>query len=229
MSTNRITHERKAHGLLGKRSAAKKQRMSVSTAEDDNVPTHTDDENVATATDEGKETERDNTEHDDITPGPDPVPDTAQPVNSFLTNDSLGLGMDDSTDNDDTAFHSADESTEVVTENKVENIVPVDLSTSRYFEKNPKVVATARGKALTLFDDIPEGLPVGWKLRNVEVNTKSGDKQMSKHFLAPEQKVLKTGLAVVEYLRIKGEHTQEELEQIAKKLNVADKKFRSLF
>ena len=33
----------------------------------------------------------------------------------------------------------------------------VDLSRSKYFEKNPKVMATARGKSLALFDKIAEG------------------------------------------------------------------------
>ena len=33
----------------------------------------------------------------------------------------------------------------------------MDLSRSKYFEKNPKVMATARGKSLALFDKIAEG------------------------------------------------------------------------
>jgi len=104
----------------------------------------------------------------------------------------------------------------------------VDLSNSKYFEKNPKVMATARGKSLTLFDKVAEDLPPGWKQRNLEVTSKTGEKSMVNHYLAPEQKVLKTALAVVEYLRMKGED-YEKLIDIAKKLNIPEKKFSSLF
>ena len=37
---------------------------------------------------------------------------------------------------------------------------------------------------------------------NFQVNNKvTGEKSMSRHYLSPERKVLKTGLAVIEYLR----------------------------
>jgi len=104
----------------------------------------------------------------------------------------------------------------------------VDLSRSKYFEKNPKVMATARGKSLALFDKIAEDLPSGWKQRNLEVTSKTGEKSMQNHYLAPEHKVLKSALAVVEYLRMKGED-YETLIDISKKLNVPEKKFNSLY
>merc|ERR1719154_690237 len=115
-----------------------------------------------------------------------------------------------------------------------DDIVSVDISSSSYFIKNPKVIATARGKSLGWFTDLPEEssqmLPRGWKQRSLEAtNNKTGEKTSIKHYLAPDLRVLKTGLAVVEYLRIKGGLEREDLAQIAGKLNVPEKKFKSLF
>ena len=78
------------------------------------------------------------------------------------------------------------------------------------------------------------------------------EKAMSRHYLSPERKVLKTGLAVIEYLRcdirklfsiyldagydqllhvsrLKGNVDYEALEVTAQNLNVPDQKFKSLF
>ena len=104
----------------------------------------------------------------------------------------------------------------------------VDLSSSKYFAKNSKMIANARGSTMELFE-VNHVLPEGWKQRVLEVTSKKGDKLVSRHYLSPELKVLRSGMAVVEYLRIKGEMDQQQLKQLAKDLNVADKKFQSLF
>merc|ERR1712228_821618 len=106
----------------------------------------------------------------------------------------------------------------------------VDVSMSKYFQKNPKMMQTARERSCLLFTEVTDNLPHGWKFRNVEVNNKiTGEKSMAKHFLSPERKVLKTGLAVIEYLRLKGGIDYETLVDTAQKLNVPDQKFKSLF
>merc|ERR1719318_589449 len=96
----------------------------------------------------------------------------------------------------------------------------LDISQSKYFTKNPKVITSARGKSISLFNEIPFGLSENWKMRT---------KSMIKHYLSPELKVLKTGLAVVEYLRLKGEMGPEQILEISKVLNVSEGKLKSLY
>jgi len=114
--------------------------------------------------------------------------------------------------------------------NQLSNILPgLDISMSKYFTRNPKVITSARGKSLSLFNEVPSGLSENWKMRTFEViNNKTGDKQVVKHYLTPELKVLKTGLAVIEYLRLKEEITPEKLLEISTILNIPEKKLRSL-
>merc|ERR1712126_217335 len=220
-AANRATHQRKAHGIVGPR-AAKKQKMSVSSIPEDEVaPPSTE---VA-----GEPSEDINDDSPAI------LEDNSSTGGSFLTDTSLGFDESSDVDNDNDVFKADAPVEEVQTSTaieaeKSEAVQAIDLSSSKYFDKNPKVIATARGKSLLLFDEIPEGLPSGWKQRNFEVtNKQTGDKSVLKHYLAPEQKVLKTGLAVVEYLRVKGDLDHDALVDIAKKLNIADKKFKSLF
>jgi len=193
---NKMTHEKKAHGILGPR-AAKKQRMSVSTEE---------------------------TQLEDIA-----MTDSAEVLNetpssgSFLTDTSLGFENvpDENDDGEDAAMANPAEVSKTGGE--------IDLSSSNYFKKNPKILNTARGKSIQLFDQVNPLLPSGWKQRTLTVASKSGEKVTNKHYLSQENKVLKSGMAVVEYLRLKGDHNIDELKLLAKNLNIADKKFQSLF
>merc|ERR1712098_221511 len=148
--------------------------------------------------------------------------------NDVLREDHSEVGGNDVPGNGGDVMHQQIEEVNNHPSQSTLQVEQVDLSNSKYFEKNPKVMATARGKSLTLFDKVAEDLPPGWKQRNLEVTSKTGEKSMVNHYLAPEQKVLKTALAVVEYLRMKGED-YEKLIDIAKKLNIPEKKFSSLF
>ena len=191
---NRMTHEKKAHGILGPR-AAKRQRMSL--AQEDTVPTLPDEEDKSSQL------------------------DSQAPVSSsFLTDTSLDLedAFDDMKGEEDT-FHG--EEKKVVGE--------VDFSSSQYFKNNPKMMSTARESSISLFDQINPSLPPGWRLRVLTVISKTGDKATNRHYLSPEMKVLKSGMAVVEYLRLQGEFNIDQLKVLAKDLNIADKKFQSLF
>jgi len=105
----------------------------------------------------------------------------------------------------------------------------VDISQSRYFSKNPNAITTARGKSVALFTEIPSGLPPNWKMRSAETTNKAGGKGVTRHFLSPELKVLKTGLAVVEYLRLKGELDTEQILEISQVLNISEGKLKSLY
>ena len=205
---NRMTHEKKAHGILGPR-AAKRQRMSVSTED-----TPAESENAHSDTAEAEQ----QPEQEVFTEAP------ANSSSSFLTDTSLG--EDDLTEDSEGQEENNSLTTESVAQNPGQT--QLDLSSSTYFAKNPKMLASARGSTIELFEVNPV-LPEGWRQRVLEVISKKGDKLVSRHYLSPELKVLRSGMAVVEYLRIKGEMDLEQLKQLAKHLNVADKKFQSLF
>jgi len=196
---NRMTHEKKAHGILGPR-AAKKQRLSL--VQDDTptidtipVPDH-------------QESNQENQPSQDYFEAP--------ASNSFLTDTSLGL---EDTEGGDDALPEEDKKA----------VGEVDVSSSQYFKNNPKILSTARDSSVSLFDQVNPSLPPGWRQRNLTVISKSGDKVTNRHYLSPEMKVLKSGMAVVEYLRLKGEFDIDQLKLLAKDLNIADKKFQSLF
>ena len=200
---NRMTHEKKAHGILGPR-AAKKQRMSVSTEDSPALPEISHSETAEQQTEV-------------FTEAP------ASGSSSFLTDSSL-MEDDVMEDSEVQEENSPAEDLPAVAQSQT----PVDLSSSKYFEKNTKMVANARGRTLDLFEVNPV-LPQGWRQRVLEVTSKKGDKITSRHYLSPELKVLRSGMAVVEYLRIKGEMDRDQLKLLAKDLNVAEKKFQSLF
>ena len=142
---------------------------------------------------------------------------------SFLTDTSLGF-EDESEGEEDTSSVFSEEDRKTVG-----GAGGVDLSSSKYFEKNPKIVNSATVKSLGLFDQVNPNLPEGWKQRYLQVSSKSGVKVPSRHYLSPEMKVLKSGLAVVEYLRIKENYDMDQLKLLSKNLNVPEKKFQSLF
>jgi len=106
----------------------------------------------------------------------------------------------------------------------------VDITNSKYFIKNPTTYANARGKSIKLFDEKANDLPESWKMRSIEVKSKAGGGMSTiKHFLTPDTKVLKTGLSVIEYLRLEGILSTDKILEIANKLNVSEKKLRNLY
>jgi len=143
--------------------------------------------------------------------------------NSFADSSSSSLGNADQEDVKHPTSQS--ESPHV----SLPHVPGVDLSQSKYFTKNPKVITSARGKSLALFNELVVGLSEDWKMRTFEVDTKNGLKSTVKHYLTPEAKVLKTGLAVIEYLRLKGDMDESQLKNTAKMLNINDSKLRNLF
>jgi len=102
-----------------------------------------------------------------------------------------------------------------------------DISQSKYFTKNPNVITNARGKSISLFNETPAaGLSEKWRMRSFETTTKAGSKALIKHYLTPELKVLKTGLAVVEYLRLTGEMGTDQILETARALNISEGKLK---
>ena len=219
--SNRITHERKAHGLLGKRSKVK----NIKKEEVSNDPPL--DQDQMSAAEPVLEEAAESLESMQEEPRQEDITDNVDPMSSFLTDTSLGF---ESSENMETStMEIPAEETVNHEQSRPETVAKIDLSSSKYFERNPKCIAIARGKSLALFEDTPDGLPEGWRMRNVEVTTKTGEKSTIRHYLSPEQRVLKTGLGVIEFLRVTASVDQETLEDMARKLNIPDKKFKSLF
>jgi len=165
-------------------------------------------------------------------------PESMASSSSFLTDTSLGfegvpnpgpeeenLSQTDASA-DMTDFDKNDEDQEQIDSRKP----AIDISNSKYFKKNPNVIANARGKSVKLFDEVAHDLPEGWRMRSIEVNSKTGSGVSTiKHYLSPDTKVLKTGLSVIEYLRLEGRISTDQILAIAEKLNVSEKKIRNLY
>ena len=192
---NRGTHQKKAHGLLGSR-AAKKQRMSVSAAEEsssvisphDTVESQADAGSLTAPPDYTSytETSEEAAPKADEFNNPEPFADNGNeemgPISSFLTDSSLGFDAPDhdvfqtqenSTNEREEGFNQSEALHQAQTEasNAAEVVkeAEVDVSSSKYFQKNPKMMQTAREKSCLLFTEVPDNLPTGWKFRSVEV------------------------------------------------------------
>eukprot|EP00092_Neocalanus_flemingeri_P034811 GFUD01037883.1.p1 GENE.GFUD01037883.1~~GFUD01037883.1.p1 ORF type:complete len:531 (+),score=144.30 GFUD01037883.1:113-1705(+) len=232
--SNRQIHMKKAHNIISKRAKSKKFKGSLDQSQD--------------ADNEGQEKEN-NLKWDELekiraqyysnpaegSPGPadstfeenDQNKADEETSASFLTDTSIGFEENKAGDN---PTNQAEHFPREKSGEQNESFLPsLDISQSKYFAKNPKVITSARGKSLSLFNEVPAGLPENWKMRTFEVTTKSGDKSMIKHYLTPELKVLKTGLAVVEYLRLKEEMGPEQVMEFSKNLNIPEKKLKSLY
>ena len=107
----------------------------------------------------------------------------------------------------------------------------MDLTSSEYFAKHPKAIATPQERSMKLFTDAMEGLPEGWKVRTL-IDPRPWAREEGKtvrHYLSPDCRVLKTGQGVMEYLRLGGEMDTEAVLDIAKNiLHISDKKINAL-
>eukprot|EP00092_Neocalanus_flemingeri_P007466 GFUD01008063.1.p1 GENE.GFUD01008063.1~~GFUD01008063.1.p1 ORF type:complete len:523 (-),score=119.97 GFUD01008063.1:42-1610(-) len=229
MKSNRNIHMKKAHNMVSKKTKNKKFKGSLDQSQDVDAEGHEKENNL-----KWDELEKIRAQYYsnpvDGSPGPsdstfedDDQNKAEENSSSFLTDTSIGFDENKVGDN------PTDRVEHILNEQNKGSLPSLDISQSKYFAKNPKVITSARGKSLSLFNEIPAGLPESWKMRTFEVTTKSGDKSMIKHYLTPELKVLKTGLAVVEYLRLKEEMGPEQVMEFSKNLNIPEKKLKSLY
>jgi len=165
-------------------------------------------------------------------------PESMASSSSFLTDTSLGFEGGPNPGPEEENLSQTDASADITDFDKndedqeqIESRKPaIDISNSKYFKKNPNVIANARGKSVKLFDEEAPDLPEGWRMRSIEVNSKTGSGVSTiKHYLSPDTKVLKTGLSVIEYLRLEGRVSTDQILAIAEKLNVSEKKIRNLY
>ena len=103
-----------------------------------------------------------------------------------------------------------------------ERVQVVDTSSSRYFKANPQTVGQLGEKENTLeqFDIRDPRLPAGWQVREIVTEFKSGRTDRKRHFLTPDRKILKTGLSVLEYMRLSGCFSAKQIMDYAKYLSV---------
>ena len=69
-------------------------------------------------------------------------------------------------------------------------------------------------------------LPEGWKFKSF--GPVSNPKKLT-HFITPDKKVIKSRLGAIEYMRLSGKYSRQELWEYSKYLNVPDRRFDQLF
>ena len=139
---------------------------------------------------------------------------------SFHSNDDIYVSLKCCCNKtvEDTTFVSIDSSSL----NETENPDEVNISKSKYFKANPQTVSTLSDKAGAgdPFTVLDEKLPAGWKVKEILHEFKSGRKERKRNYLTPDLKILKTGLAVLEYMRLSGKYSAKEIMDYAKYLSV---------
>jgi len=96
---------------------------------------------------------------------------------------------------------------------------------SKYFLDHPSLFSKGSEDNLPTFQKPIKFLP-GWKLKRNEVLKKNGERIPATHFLSPENIVIRSGLGVLEYLRIVGAKA-EYLESLSLKFKVKPKNFEN--
>jgi len=230
--SNKQIHEKKAHNILSVRARNKKLKSSSEEQE-----TQNGDVEVMWKEKSNLKEKESNLQWDELekiraqyynSPArqerdkPDAHDQLTKPDDNFQQN--LGAPVAHSFPLDSTM-----EFEETASDEHVYSKTDIDITQSKYFTRNTKVITSARGKSVGLFTEVPSGLPEHWKMRTLETTNKAGGKVVLKHYLTPELKVLKTGLAVVEYLRLKGELETEQLLEVASTLNISEGKLKTLY
>ena len=122
-----------------------------------------------------------------------------------LLNENESLIKDDATD-------GHDEFTDILTK-------------SKYFRENPDTISRLfdHGFLLEQFTSTDEMLPEGFRYKSV----KSRGKEVGRVFLTPGQTVLQSSLAVLEWMRLRGETSAEKIRILAEHLGVSAKMFQT--
>jgi len=108
-------------------------------------------------------------------------------------------------------------------EKDVQSWMIEECSKSQYFTDNPAVFSKCLDDNLPSFLKSLKFLP-GWKLKKNEVKKKNGERIPATHFLSPEGVVIRSGLGVLEYLKIGGADI-ERLKAVSLKLKVRPTNF----
>ena len=99
--------------------------------------------------------------------------------------------------------------------NENQEVEEIDTSTSKYFRATPQSIGkiTDKGMKIEDFSVVDDNLPEGWRVKESTNGNKS-----KRIFLTKDQKVLKTGVAVLEYMRLTGKFTARNIMEMARYL-----------
>lgn len=107
---------------------------------------------------------------------------------------------------------------------KKEVEVEADVEKSKYFKANPHTFSLPtdkeQGMSVEEFTMEDQKMPKGWKIKEVTRVLKNGRRETKRFFLTRDHHILKTGLAVLEFMRLTGAFTAKQIMDIARHLSV---------
>ena len=147
---------------------------------------------------------------------------------------------DENEDPDDPGYpdtlNKESEPMEIVTEETAEETDPLaepakkeveveaDVEKSKYFKANPHTFSlptdNEQGMSVEEFTMEDQKMPKGWKIKEVTRVLKNGRRETKRFFLTRDHHILKTGLAVLEFMRLTGAFTAKQIMDIARHLSV---------
>ena len=103
----------------------------------------------------------------------------------------------------------------------------IDITKSVYFNKTKQSIRFG-GNTSTQYTEVCDFLPIGWRRKTFK--TWCNGKEIKQFFyLAPNKILLKSNIGVLEYLRLEGKMTYDELVTLAVKMRVGTKILQKLF
>ena len=100
------------------------------------------------------------------------------------------------------------------------------LKQSAFFQDNPKLFEECTEEKFDKYWKDAEALMFleGWKMKRIKIKRSTGEIFPVRHFLSPLNIILKSGISVIEYLRVSGASEQEAIK-LSKKLRIKEEKF----
>ena len=124
----------------------------------------------------------------------------------------------------DTTAEVAEEADPLADLAKKELEIEANVEKSKYFKANPHTFSLPTdkepGMSVEEFTTEDEKMPRGWKIKEVTRDLKNGRRETKRFFLTRDHHVLKTGLAVLEFMRLTGAFTAKQIMDIARHLSV---------
>jgi len=125
------------------------------------------------------------------------------------------------TETDETAEEESDPLAELP---KKDVEVEANVEKSKYFKANPHTFSLPtdkeQGMSVEEFTTEDQKMPKGWKIKEVTRVLKNGRRETKRFFLTRDHHILKTGLAVLEFMRLTGAFTAKQIMDIARHLSV---------
>jgi len=107
---------------------------------------------------------------------------------------------------------------EINTEDGSDDVIEV-LKASKYFAANPKMFEKGSEEILRTYQKPLKHID-GWKMKKNEILKENGQRIPTMHFLSPDNIILRSAIAVLEYMRLMGAPNKEYLESLGSKLKI---------